>query len=93
MMFGNWLQGLKNEHMRKSKKELADEVVKLQLHIQTMERIEWNIKHFKEMSEISKSTEVEKLKKEVERWKQKYSDELQKRVEFAELYKKKCGEQ
>lgn len=91
-MFGHWLLGLKDEYMRKSKKELVSEIMRLKFELQgkmTLESREETSKIFESLALRDTLNLVQEenksLLEEVEKWKQKYADEVQKRLELAKL--------
>ena len=88
-MFGHWLLGLRDEYMRKSKKELVSEIMNLKLRLQTKENAE-STKKFVDSFEVLSlrsslhrmSEQCELLQSQVTEWKQKYADEVQKRLQL-----------
>lgn len=91
-MFGHWLLGLKDEYMRKSKKELVSEIMRLKFELRekmTLESREETSKLFESLALRDRlncmENENESLLLQVAEWKQKYADELQKRLELAKL--------
>lgn len=84
-MFGHWLLGLKDEYLRKSKKELVDEIMRLKFELSAKSKEEMTQVRFKTIYQFQLENDIKNLKEDLEVWKKKYADELQKRLELAKI--------
>lgn len=94
-MFGHWLFGLKDEYMRKSKKELVNEIMQLKMHESREDMLKAHFEKMELLQEMKPKEEIAKLEKQVEFYKQelevykkKYADEFQLRLELVEMVEK-----